>query len=87
MVPVPCNLEVLVHSTHDKTACMTLEYIHKTNVNKYFFDIKSVNCSLFHDIYPFVFEESSPERGYAQEVLKVGDKEIRRFDVPVGCGT
>ncbi|CAG5115601.1 unnamed protein product, partial [Candidula unifasciata] len=53
MVPVPCNLDIVVHKSHNKDMCVTPEYNHKTNENFYFMGGTSVHCKLLYDLYPF----------------------------------
>ncbi|CAL1528776.1 unnamed protein product, partial [Lymnaea stagnalis] len=55
VVPVPCNLDLVVHRSHDMHECVTPEYVHKTNTNFYFGGRISVHCRVLYDVYPFVF--------------------------------
>ncbi|XP_012946599.1 uncharacterized protein LOC106014097 [Aplysia californica] len=85
MVPVPCNLDLIVHKSHDQHKCVTPEYVHKTNKNNYFFNIASIDCEQLYEFYPFVFPRPSSLRGHVDEHLRVGVREIHKVTVPLGC--
>lgn len=84
-VPVPCNLDLVVHRSHDQNECVTPEYIHKTNTNFYYGGKTTVHCGLLHDVYPFVFSTYSKVPGYREEYLKVGTEVLHKMTVPHSC--
>ncbi|GFO24459.1 lipopolysaccharide cholinephosphotransferase licd [Plakobranchus ocellatus] len=85
MVPVPCNLDLVVHKAHDKNVCITPEYIHKTNERFYLGGKTAIDCKLLHGVYPFVSVSKSSRPGYDEERLKIGPREIHRRLVPAVC--
>lgn len=85
MVPVPCNLDLVVHRSHSKDVCVTPEFNHKTNENFYFGGTTSVHCKILYDIYPFVFTAKSKYAGFQDEFLRIGTKIIHKMTLPLGC--
>nr|KAI8755348.1 fukutin-related protein-like [Biomphalaria glabrata] len=85
LVPVPCNLDLLVRSSHDIDLCVTPEYIHKTNRNVRLREQTSVSCSLLHGVYPFVWVSKSARAGYVDEYLMLGDAVLHKVSVVDGC--
>lgn len=85
IVPVPCNLDLVVHKSHNKDVCVTPEYNHKNNENFYFSGTTSVHCKLLYDLYPFVFTKQSEIPGFQDEILKIGVKVIHKRTLSAGC--
>lgn len=76
-VPVPWNLDLVVHKAHDQHTCITPEYIHKTNEAHYYSGKTAVHCQRLYDLYPFVFVDDSRSDDCRTEHLKIGTRVIR----------
>ena len=71
MVPVPCNIDLVVYKSHDRNKCVTPEYVHKTNKNNYLFGVTSIDCKLLYEFYPFMFEKRQEGDRLAHEHLLI----------------